>query len=159
GTGLQLGTPALQSGVTGYRIAAAGSGYPKPPRVVFSDPGGGTGAVGYGVVYKGALTSVVITSNGQGYSPGATVGFDTTGTSGSGAAGIVQVDSGGHVTGVKLTAFGSGYASGPAVTIAAPPGSSGPRGNITAQAVSIVYGADAASWGGTPGSLRAIVPL
>jgi hypothetical protein len=158
GSGLTLGTPLLQSGVTSYALANAGSGYAQPPILTITDPGGsGSGALGYCVVDpNGYCVGVRITAGGGNYSnPTGTI----TGGGGSGATvqlsqvgGIVQDDA-------LMTAFGSGYNPPPGVTVAAPPNTRGPAGNKAAQARAIVYGSDAGNWGGTPGALRAIVPL
>jgi hypothetical protein len=168
GSGLALGTPVLQAGVTGYTLTNAGSGYGQPPAVVFSAPGGGTTAQGYAVTYGAFLAGVVVTNPGSGYTSAPTVTFNYAGVTGSGAAATATI-SGGAVTGVTMTSFGSGHAAPPSVTVGAPPNTGGPAGNIaaghnvvngvvTGRARAIVYGPDAAAWGGTPGAIRAIVP-
>ncbi len=149
GSGLALGTPVLSSGVTSYTITRAGSGYAQPPAVNFSG-GGGSGAAAYAIVWGGRVVQVVVTGGGSGYTSAPTVSIA------SGAATAVATISGGAVTGVQVTAPGSGYSSGPTVTIAAPSKTSGPAGNIAANAIAIVYDSNA---GASAGSIRAIVPF
>jgi hypothetical protein len=60
-----------------------------------------------------------VTNGGAGYNAGATVSFS--GGGGTGAAGTV-VQSGGVITGVTITAPGTGYTSAPTVTFSAPAG-------------------------------------
>lgn len=72
--------------------------------------GGGTGAEGYAVVGdNGAITSIVLTSNGSGYTSAPTVTITPSG-SGSGATATASVANG-LVTGVAITAGGAGYVS------------------------------------------------
>jgi hypothetical protein len=153
GSGLVLGTPVLSSGVTGYAITGAGSGYNQPPTVTFSGGGGTVQATGHAVVWKGMVTEIILDTPGSGYTSAPTIAFSG-GASGSGAQASATI-AGGAVVGVAVTAPGSGYANAPAVTIAAPPGTAGPTGNLTAQALAIVGDANYA----TPGGIRAIIPL
>lgn len=82
-------------------------------RVSFSG-GGGSRAAGYAIASGGAITSVVMTSRGVGYTSAPTVSFTST-TGGSGATGTAVLGTGdfqGQVTSVTIGAGGSGYKSG-----------------------------------------------
>lgn len=79
-------------------------------RVLFSGGGGGTGAAGYAVATGGAISEVVVTNRGRGYTSSPSVGF-TSDTGGSGASASASV-AGGEVTGVTVSAGGTGYKSG-----------------------------------------------
>jgi hypothetical protein len=153
GSGTVLGKLVVEQGVTSYRIDQPGGGFPLPPTATIVDlDGPGAGALCYVVVYEGGVTKVVVTDGGGGYVKPA-IRF-----SGGTAAGVV-VASGGVVTDVVMTDFGYGYPNPPVVTVGPPLNTSGPQGNIPANAYAIIYGADAASWNGKPGSVRAIVPF
>jgi len=65
------------------------------------------------IVAAEKVGSVLVTSQGTGYTSAPTVGF--TGGGGTGATAVARV-SGGAVTGVEMTNFGSGYTSVPTVT-------------------------------------------
>lgn len=74
-------------------------------------------ATGTSIVNSGAVTGVVITDGGSGYTSAPTVTF--TGGAGTGAAATATI-SNGVVTSVTVTTPGSGYTSAPTVTFSAP---------------------------------------
>lgn len=82
-------------------------------RVSFSG-GGGTGAAGYAIAASGAVTNVVITSRGRGYTSAPTVSFssDTGGTGASGTAVLGTGQYADEVVSVTVGGGGSGYRSG-----------------------------------------------
>lgn len=76
--------------------------------------GGGSRASGYAVASSGAVTKVVITNRGTGYTSAPTVTFTST-TGGTSAAGTAVLGTGafsGEVVSVTVTNGGSGYKSG-----------------------------------------------
>lgn len=81
--------------------------------VTFSG-GGGSGAAGYAIASSGAVTDVIVTSRGQGYSSAPSVSFSST-TGGTGATATASLGTGDHadeVVSVSVGAGGSGYKSG-----------------------------------------------
>lgn len=164
GSGLVLGTPVLQSGVTGYTPTnGGGAGYNQPPVLTITDAGGsGSGALGYCEMGPSGsntwgVVGVRITAGGAGYvNPVATI---SGAASGSGAAVVLSQVGGVVQDNAYMTAFGSGYPASPAVTVSSPPNMGGPAGNRAAKARANVYGSDAAAWGGTPGAIREVLPL
>ena len=84
-------------------------------RVSFSG-GGGNGASGYAVASGGAVTAVVVTNRGRGYTSAPTVSFSSD-TGGSGATatavlGSAAAGTGQQVVSVTVGAGGTGYKSG-----------------------------------------------
>lgn len=78
--------------------------------VTFSG-GGGSGAAAYAVVSSGgAVTNIVVTNRGSGYSSAPTVTI-TSSTGGTGATATATINSNGLVTGATVGAGGSGYKS------------------------------------------------
>jgi hypothetical protein len=106
--------------VTGVQITAEGSGYAKPPQVVFSGGGPGTGAAGTAVVEDGKIVRVDMTAAGSGYTSAPTVSF-VVGVGGSGATARATVV-GGVVTALTVLTGGSGYTEPPKVKIASATG-------------------------------------
>ncbi len=79
--------------------------------VAFSG-GGGIGAAGYAVVSTGgAVTAVVITSPGSGYTSAPTVAFSSTTGTGTGAAGTAVINAAGEVESVTVGTGGTDYKS------------------------------------------------
>lgn len=78
-------------------------------KVTFSG-GSGSGAAGYAVASGGAITAVVVTSRGEGYTSAPSVSFTST-TGGSGATATATI-SGDEVVSVSVGAGGTGYKSG-----------------------------------------------
>jgi hypothetical protein len=78
-------------------------------KVAFSG-GGGTGAAGYAVVTGDAVTSVVVTNGGSGYTSAPTVTITGSGTGATATASIGML--GDSVLSVSVTAGGTGYKSG-----------------------------------------------
>lgn len=74
-------------------------------------------ATGYATLSGDAVSAVVVSDGGSGYTAAPTVTF--TGGAGTGAAATATI-SAGVVTGVTITAAGSGYTSAPSVTFSAP---------------------------------------
>jgi hypothetical protein len=112
-------TPAVDA----VNVTAGGSQYSLVTAVVFAG-GGGTGAAATANVDPRGLTSLTLTSGGTYISnqpPFPTISFS--GGGGSGASAIVtSMGLGGGrfaVTGIAITAIGSGYSSAPTVAISA----------------------------------------
>ena len=108
-------------------VTAGGSGYVMPPSLLFSPPPtGGLQATGYAVVTAGAVSSVVMTNQGAGYTSAPTVTVTpSVGDPGTGAViTAVLVPSTGTTIGygqtvaVTMASYGGGYASVPTVTVA-----------------------------------------
>jgi hypothetical protein len=73
---------------------------------------------------KGSIDAVVINNPGTGYSDALLTSIAVTGaTAGSGAAGTVNVNAFGEITGVTITNGGSGYTAGVAVSVSSITGS------------------------------------
>lgn len=145
GSGLVLGTPTTASGVTSYTVTNGGSGYSAGPLVAFSG-GGGTGATAYAIVISGAIVGYYVAAGGTGYTSAPTV---TVTGSGSNATAVAMV-SGGAVTAVTAVTVGKSYHTAPAVTPSSPPNTSGPSGNVAAQAIAVVD---------STGVVRAVLPM
>jgi hypothetical protein len=82
-------------------------------KVSFSG-GGGSGAAGYAIASGGAVTAVVVTSRGNGYTSAPSVSFSST-TGGSGASGTAVLGTGSkadEVVSVTIGSGGTGYKSG-----------------------------------------------
>jgi hypothetical protein len=112
-------TPAVDA----VNVTAGGSQYSLTTTVIFAG-GGGTGAAATANVDPRGLTSLTLTSGGTYISnqpPFPTISFS--GGGGSGASAIVtSMGLGGGrfaVTGIAITAIGSGYSSAPTVAISA----------------------------------------
>lgn len=115
--------------VSGVTVTAGGSGYSSAPTVSFSG-GGGSGAMATATVSGGAVVSVAVTAGGTGYTSAPSVSFGGPGTGASATATVGAYPwtqqsptesggwtaTGGVVTGVTVTAGGSGYTSAPSVT-------------------------------------------
>lgn len=115
---------------TTVTVTAGGSGYTKPPVVVFSNPApGGLVATGYATLTAGAVSSVTVTNQGGGYPKGVlpTITFinDPLDTTGSGAAATAALDAtnDGKLVAVTMADFGGGYTAVPTITIAGLAGS------------------------------------
>jgi hypothetical protein len=99
----------------------------------------------------GALTSVLVTAGGSGYTSAPTVTF----SGGTGAAGTAIVNpANGTVTGIAITNYGSGYTSGPTVTLTGGGGS----GAAAVAAVGTVTGTNTEYINPAPMSGRGIDP-
>lgn len=143
--GVVAPAPNLTGSVASVSVTCQGFGYTSAPTVSFT--GSGTGAAGTAVLSGGRVISVTVTTWGSGYSGPVTVSFSppanqgrvervtilTAGTNyltaptvtfsgggGSGAAASTQILFG-SVTSVILSDGGSGYATPPAVILAASP--------------------------------------
>ncbi len=103
GTGAQA-TAVVNHVVKRIDLNAGGSGYTTAPTVVISG-GNGTGAKATATVSGGAVTAINYIAAGTGYTAVPTVTF--TSATGSGAKATAVIDN--LVTGVILTASGSGY--------------------------------------------------
>jgi hypothetical protein len=96
----------------------------------------------------GSVRAVALSSWGVGYTGPPSVAIDETGTGGSGLVlGAPAMATG--VVAYRVDAPGSGYTAPPAVTVAPPPGTSGPLGNLRAGAVAVL---------GDGGRVVAVVP-
>ena len=105
--------------LTGVQITAAGSGYTNGVylNVPINSAAYGTGGLATVTVSGGAVTSIIITTPGTGYSYilGVTINATDIGGTGSGFTGnaIVSMNTvSGQVTSANITAAGSGYTSG-----------------------------------------------
>ena len=108
-------------------VTSGGSGYVMPPSLLFSPPPtGGLQATGYAVVTAGAVTSVVMTNQGAGYTSAPTVTCTTSvGEAGTGCVTTpALVPSTGTTIGygqtvaVTMADYGGGYATVPVITVA-----------------------------------------
>lgn len=106
--------------ITGATITAAGTGYSSPTATIV-DPGGGTGATMTLTVSGGAITVAAVTAAGRNYSNAAYVSI--AGGAGTGATlsftytESVSTPGWYYISGVTVTAGGSGYHSGAYVQI------------------------------------------
>lgn len=101
--------------VTGFTILDPGSGY-DPAKTVVSITSAGSGAKAVANLDSaGSISSITVTSAGSGYLPSAppTVRITPYGRTATGTAAIGP----GQVTGIRVDAGGSGYATAPTVTI------------------------------------------
>jgi hypothetical protein len=98
-------------GVASTTLVSGGSGYVTAPSVTLSG-GGGSSATATAQLTPGPVASVTLVS-GSGYTPGTGYALGFTGGGGTGASGTFDVDSGGKVYHLQLTAGGSGYTSAP----------------------------------------------
>jgi hypothetical protein len=101
----------------------------------------------------GALTSVLVTAGGSGYTSAPAVGFS--GGGGTGAAGTAIINpANGTVTGIALTNAGSGYTSGPTVTLSGGGGTGAAAvaavGTVTGTNTEFIYPAPMAGRGIDP---------
>jgi hypothetical protein len=110
---------------TTVTVTAGGSGYVIPPLVKFSPPAtGGLSATGYAVLTAGAVSSVVVTNQGAGYTSAPTITVENvSGDTGSGAVltpTLVTSTTGGYGQAclVTMANYGGGYASVPTITAA-----------------------------------------
>jgi hypothetical protein len=80
------------SGVLYVRVTAGGTGYDATTTVAFTG-GGGTGATGVPIVFRGAVVGVYITSEGENYTGNPYVTFAGTGTGAAATAGGIRQNS------------------------------------------------------------------
>ena len=113
---------AVQTSVT---VTAGGSGYVVPPYIQFSNPPtGGLCATGYAVLTAGAVSSVVVTNQGAGYTSTPTITVTpVAGDPGTGAVltpALVTSTTGGYGQAclVTMANYGGGYATVPTITAA-----------------------------------------
>jgi hypothetical protein len=110
---------------TTVTVTAGGAGYVVPPYIQFSNPPtGGLCATGYAVLTAGAVSSVVVTNQGAGYTsaPSITV-TPVAGDPGTGAVltpALVTSTTGGYGQAclVTMANYGGGYAAVPTITAA-----------------------------------------
>ena len=105
---------------TSVTVTAGGSGYLRPPLLTFSNPpAGGLVATGYAVLTAGAVSSVVITNQGAGYTTTPTITVTPAkGDPGTGAVltPAIATTNSGKIVAVTMADNGSGYAAVPTVT-------------------------------------------
>jgi hypothetical protein len=106
-------------------VTAGGAGYVYPPILQFSAPAqGGVRATGYAVMTAGAVSSVVVTNQGAGYTTAPTINaVSLAGDTGTGAVltpVLVTSASGGlgQACVITMSSYGGGYATVPAITMA-----------------------------------------
>jgi len=138
---------------TTVTVTTAGTGYTRPPTLVFSDPpAGGVRATGYvSALSSGGISTVVMTNQGAGYitAPTITVQPHPLDTGASGAVLTATIDTtnfSGRITAVTLAEGGSAYAAVPTISFSASAGSSGAATAVaclSATAVSSVSGGSA----------------
>jgi len=116
---------------TTVSVTTAGTGYTRPPTLVFSDPpAGGVRASGYvSALSSGGIGTVVVTNQGAGYSTAPTItvvphALDTSATGAVLTATIDTTNFSGRVTAVTLAEGGSAYAAVPTISFSASAGSS-----------------------------------
>lgn len=102
-------------------VAKGAQKYPSPlstlvftPNLIECRQANGSGAVLAVTRTLQTVTSIAVTTAGEGYTVGATVAI--TGGGGSGATAVPVVENG-MIVGVQVTAVGSGYTSNPTATI------------------------------------------
>jgi hypothetical protein len=153
GSGLELGTPVLQLGVTSYIVKNGGlSGtYGAPPAITITDSGGGSGATAYAIMQGASVYSVVVTDGGSNY-VNPVVSFSA-GTGNAPTA--TAVVSGGVITAINVTYQGNGYSGPPGVWVSSGTANlSGPQSSTSAHAVAVVYD----SGSGSSGEIREVLP-
>lgn len=125
GVQAQISVTLSGGAITAVAVQNGGSGYVTAPNVVITAPGktGGTTASFTVVINAGSVTNVIVDTGGSGYKGTVTAAF----SAGNAIAGSVTVASSSIATATIVTA-GSGYASEPTVTVAAPP--SGTRAEL-----------------------------
>lgn len=104
--------------VAGITLVAGGSGYVAPVTVAIAAPAaGGVQATATATVSNGVITGVTITNQGSGYSSSnpPAITFSGTGAAGTGAAAVAVIGS--KVSGLQVTAGGSGYVTAPTVAL------------------------------------------
>ena len=104
--------------VAGITLVAGGSGYVTPVTVTIGAPAaGGVQATATATVSNGVITGVTITNQGSGYSSSnpPAITFSGTGGTGTGAAAVAVIGS--KVSGLQVTAGGSGYVTAPTVAL------------------------------------------
>jgi len=106
GTGA-AGTAVITNGkVTGITITNGGSGYTAAPNITFQS---GDGAVAFATVVNGAITAITVSDGGRFFAGAPRVTI--TSGQGGGATATAAV-AGGQISGVTVTAGGSGYLEG-----------------------------------------------
>jgi hypothetical protein len=124
-------------GIASVTITNSGANYTSPPTVAFgAPPTGGTQATGTAVM-TGSVASVTLTDGGSGYATAPIVTFGAPLPGGTQATGVAQI-SGGVITGVSITAPGSGYPFPPSVTFTGGGGENA-VGESVMTTVSVVY--------------------
>ncbi|MBR0871346.1 filamentous hemagglutinin family protein [Bradyrhizobium tropiciagri] len=98
-----VGGASLTFNVSGVTLVNGGSGYTSVPTVTI----GGTGGSGAQATASLGVVSIAVSAGGAGYSNGDPV--TVTGPDGTGFTGTAIVDASGAITGVKITAGGSGF--------------------------------------------------
>ena len=113
---------------TTVTVTTAGSGYTRPPTLLFSNPPiGGVPASGYvSALSGGGISTVVVTNQGAGYTtaPTITVVPHQLDTSASGAVLTATLTLSGSVTALTMAENGSAYAAVPTIAFTASAGSS-----------------------------------
>jgi hypothetical protein len=116
---------------TTVTVTAGGSNYTRPPTLIFQDPpAGGVRASGYvSALSSGAISTVVITNQGAGYTTAPTItvvphALDTTAAGAVLTATIDTTNFSGRVTAVTLAEGGSAYAAVPTISFTSSAGSS-----------------------------------
>lgn len=103
---------APSDGIASISVDAAGGGYPAEGTTVTITADDGTGAEARAIVEDGAVSSIVVTKPGFGYTGSVTVTI----SDGVVAATATATVADGAVTGVNVTNGGSGYKTAPAVS-------------------------------------------
>lgn len=113
-------TAILGEGIVTYvPVTTAGAGYITPPAVTFTG-GGGSGALGVGIIGpNGSIVGVRLTNVGSGYTSVPTAAIAAAPTGGTNAVmGTVQCAF--KITGITITNAGAGYVSVPTITFGQP---------------------------------------
>ncbi len=105
--------------ISSLTLTNGGSQYLTTPTVTISPPASGNTATATALI-SGSVVSVAVGSGvnaGQGCPNNSTIPLIFSGGGGSGAAGTATTDNHGRVSGVTITAGGTGYSAPPAATI------------------------------------------
>jgi hypothetical protein len=121
---------ATTGSINSIEVVNGGAGYAGVPVVRIT--GDGTGAAATAVVTNGRVTSINVTSGGTGYT---TATIDLLDGNAAAAGTVTNLAQDGTVISIVVTNSGSGYTTAPAVTIAAPTGTTSP---VTATATANV---------------------
>ena len=103
-------------------MGSGGSGYTSPPGIIITF-GGGSGAIAVATLSGTSVNAIIVTQPGSGYTGTPTITFLGGGGTGASAGAVTTSGTTVVISGIAVTAGGSGYTS-PTVTISGGGGSS-----------------------------------